>query len=47
MVHFKTKTRGGTGFHLIYQLVERQQRYIWIDDNKVKGSKYNLTYTSY
>ena len=46
-IHFKTKTRGGTGFWLTYQLVERQQRYIRIDDNQVKGSKYNLTYTSY
>ena len=41
MIHFKTKVSGGTGFHLIYQQVERQQRYIQIDDNKYEGSIYN------
>ena len=40
-IHFKTKVSGGTGFNLTYQQVERQQRYIQIDDQKHEGSTYS------
>lgn len=40
-IHFKTKARGGTGFLLTYQKVERQPRYIQIDDKTIRGSKYS------
>ena len=43
-VHFKTKVTGGTGFHLIYQQVEKQPRYIQIDNLKQEGSTYNSTF---
>lgn len=39
-IHFKTKARGGTGFRLVYQQVEKQPRYIQIDNKKIDGSTY-------
>lgn len=41
-IHFKTKASGGTGFQLTYQQVEKQPRYIQIDDKKQEGSTYNF-----
>ena len=42
-IRFKTKVRGGTGFHLTYQQVEKQPRYIQIGNAKQEGSTYNST----
>lgn len=43
-IHFKSKSTGGTGFYLTYKKVDNhQQRYIQVDDEIVKGSKFNST----